>query len=199
MLAPLPVKYPEKYDVTKHDGKVYSLYPKNTCAAKCMLCMFSGGSGKMQYTMKVRGGGDFIDATNFKACGCLPLSPIPCCMYCGVGPCAFYGAHERSKDPATPNLYVGKGRVCAASCCDMCICCFHHDHDWFVLDDEHDGSSPEKAGYYTPGGKKGNPMTPPCIAGPCSCCDNTGLMINIEKGAGKPIKSKLVVPAKMER
>lgn len=190
-----------KFDVTPYDGKTYSLYHNGTCCSQLMFCLFTGGSYEFQYDLKVLDGGEQLDAHNFQVCGCLPMSPIPCCLFCGVGPCGFYGKHYRSKDPATPNLFIGKGGICQTPCCIMCM---HHDNDYFVLDVEHDGSSPQKANYYIPGGKEGvtpgfgNPFTPPCLAGPCACCDNSDFMVNIEKGKGGPVKGK-VAPQEMQR
>jgi len=191
-----------KFDVTPYDGKTYSLYHNGTACSKFMFCFFTGGSFQFQYDLKVLDGGEQMDAHNFKVCGCLPMSPIPCCLFCGFGPCGFYGKHYRSKNPATPNLFIGKGGICETPCCVMCM---HHDNDYFVFDADHDGSTPQKAGYYVPGGKEGvtpgigNPFTPPCLAGPCACCDNSNFMVNIEKGAGGAVKGGIVPSQVMER
>ena len=75
---------------------------------------------------------------------------------------------------------------CPTACagCDQCS----HNNDTFLVDAEHDGKSPEKAIYMTPGGDTGNFFTPPCLAGPCSCCNNKGIFGITELGVGKPVK-----------
>ena len=57
-----------------------------------------------------------------------------------------------------------------------------------MIDAEHDGKTPATAAYMTPGGETGNGFTPPCIAGPCSCCNNKNMFAMVVKGAGKPAK-----------
>jgi hypothetical protein len=44
----------------------------------------------------------------------------------------------------------------------------------------------------------GNGFTPPCLAGPCSCCNNKQIFAMVEKGKGKP-SSKVSPSFDMER
>ena len=141
---------------------------------------------KIEYTNKVIDA-DTVAGVNMKVCGCLPGSPLPCCMYCGVGPCA--GEFRFKRKEAGSNEWIGSGcpfAGCPNACanCDMCS----HNNDSFVIDAEHDGKTPATAAYMTPGGETGNGFTPPCIAGPCSCCNNKNMFAMVVKGAGKPAK-----------
>ena len=141
---------------------------------------------KIEYTNKVIDE-NTVAGVNMKICGCLPGSPLPCCLYCGVGPCA--GEFRFKRKEAGSNEWIGSGcpfAGCPNACanCDQCS----HNNDSFVIDAEHDGKTPATAAYMTPGGATGNGFTPPCIAGPCSCCNNKDMFAMVVKGAGKPTK-----------
>ena len=63
-----------------------------------------------------------------------------------------------------------------------CVCCSHAG-DSFTFTKDIDGSTTKKWGGFTPGA---NPVNPPCIAGPCACCDNKDFFITLEKGVPPP-------------
>lgn len=88
--------------------------------------------------------------------GIAPMSPCPCCAYCGVGPCA--AEWRFIKDPADPTKWNATGSVFACQTCEMCT---NHAGDTFVFDENHTGTK-EKPLEMVAGM---NPMNPPCLAG----------------------------------
>jgi len=91
-----------------------------------------------------------------KICGCIPFSPVPCCLCCGVGPCKPEFRFEQDK--AEPTKWVAVDSVFPYSCCTSCT---QHPGDFFYFDTEHNGSA-EKPMEMTAGE---NPMNPPCFWG----------------------------------
>ena len=67
--------------------------------------------------------------------GIAPMSPCPCCAYCGVGPCA--AEWRFIKDPADPTKWNATGSVFACQTCEMCT---NHAGDTFVFDENHTGT-----------------------------------------------------------
>ena len=103
-----------------------------------------------EYTNKVIDE-DTVAGVDAKICGCLPWSPLPCCTYCGVGPCAGEFRFKR-KEPGS-NVWVGTGcpfAGCPTACasCDQCS----HNNDEFTIDEQHNGKTAATAAYMTPGG-----------------------------------------------
>lgn len=176
----------EVYDMKQIDGDIHQMYPQ-TCPATVMIGMFTCCTMKIEYTNKVIDE-DTVAGVGAKICGCLPWSPLPCCTYCGVGPCAGEFRFKR-KEPGS-NVWVGTGcpfAGCPTACasCDQCS----HNNDEFTIDEQHNGKTAATAAYMTPGGTTGNGFTPPCIAGPCSCCNNKDLFGMVVKGQGPPVKA----------
>ena len=120
------------------DGKKMAMVPEGGCAT-CMFTFFSCGTG---FTGKVVMSPDGETATfsDNTVCFCLKPSPIPCCMYCGIGPCAMEPKMKKESD----TKLVGSGEsVIAAGCCKAM---FHNKGDVFEYKDGkwvmHAGSSP---------------------------------------------------------
>ena len=66
---------------------------------------------------------DTVAGVDAKLCGCMPMSPMPCFLCCGVGPCA---AEFRFKRKPGTNEWVGTG--CPfAGCPTACANCGEHD------------------------------------------------------------------------
>ena len=108
-----------------------------------------------EYTNKVIDE-DTVAGVDPKICGCFPWSPLPCCTYCGVGPCAGEFRFKR-KAPGS-NTWIGSGcpfAGCPTACasCDQCS----HNNDEFTIDDQHDGKTAETPAYMTPGGVRPPP------------------------------------------
>jgi len=145
-------------DIKSLEGKKYTMHPdRDSGCQQCMFCCFSCGSMLVTAENKVSEDGTTLLSTNYKICDIFPMSPIPCCLLCGVGPCAAQFKFVR--DPADPTKWNGTGQVVAGECCHAC---FNHEGDVFIFDDEHDGSSKEKAIMLIGGN---NPTTPPCFIG----------------------------------
>ena len=88
--------------------------------------------------------------------GLVPMSPCPCCIYCGFGPCAAEWHFVR--DPADATKWNATGSVFA---CQACETCTNHAGDTFVIDAEHDGTFEKPLEMHA----GMNPVNPPCIAG----------------------------------
>ena len=114
-------------------------------------CMFSGMfcgciapfTGKIVRDEK---GNDQITMTENTWLFCLPPSPCPCCMCCGVGPCAQKPRFIKETD----TKYVGSGHSLFAG--DCCVVCFHNRGDKMeVVGDAIEWSSGS------------SPFYPPCL------------------------------------
>ena len=86
-------------------------------------------------------------------------SPCQCCPYCGWGPMAgqWKWILKDGKWEAEGSVFVG----------ECCMCCTHHEGDWFLFDAEHN-AMPGKplVGYAGPAPcAGGNPWHPPCFDG----------------------------------
>lgn len=88
--------------------------------------------------------------------GIVPMSPCPCCVYCGFGPCGAEWHFEPVE--GDPTKFTAHG---SAFACQSCEACTNHDGDNFTFDADHDGTF-EKPMLMTAGC---NPMNPPCFAG----------------------------------
>ena len=61
-------------------------------------------------------------------CWCLCPSPIPCCLYCGIGPCAQVPKFKKESD----TKWVGTGESqLAGGCCTMCC---HNEGDTMMIE-----------------------------------------------------------------
>ena len=81
-------------------------------------------------------------------CWCLCPSPIPCCLYCGIGPCAQVPKFKKESD----TKWVGTGESqLAGGCCTMCC---HNEGDTMMIEGDKLVWSVGKS-----------PAYPPCLQG----------------------------------
>jgi hypothetical protein len=164
------------------DGVVFEMYPVGCCDEGCASCcangMFLGMTcGTMfccapQFTMTFAEDGKSGMGKNSKIAGCIPNSPVPCFMCCGVGPLAFQSPFLMEGDK-----WVGSGQVCAGGCCP----CMNNKGDWGTLSADADGSSVDKPHVMNPVSM----FWPPCI----TILGKDKVLFQItQKGVGKPTK-----------
>ena len=126
------------YDIEKVNGRYFEAYlPENpTCCMSCMFNTMTCGTQKMSMKFYVDkdGVGKGTEAT---VCGCVRLSPVPCFMCCGYGPLAMEPKSHRKEGT---DEWIGGGQVCAGGCCP----CMDNQGDFMIINDAHDGSTPEK-------------------------------------------------------
>ena len=143
-------------DIHSLAGKLMTMHPDpasglQTCMFGCLTCCTYHVTGVNKVVSDVE-----VHGVDFKICGIFPMSPCPCCLLCGVGPCAAIFKFKR--DPANPNRWVGYDSVFKGGCCSSIT---HHDGDNFIFDAEHDGTKGKPiemiAGH--------NQMQPPCFQG----------------------------------
>ena len=145
------------------DGKtfVFAVAEDAGCFMNCffntLTCEKCCGPATMIQHVKEKNGALDIWGGEARICGgCAPMSPCPCCVYCGVGPCAAEW-HFKSID-GKADEYTATGSAFKGGCCEMCT---NHNGDRFTFNADFDGSV-EKPMYMIAGM---NPMNPPCLAG----------------------------------
>lgn len=77
--------------------------------------------------------------------GCLRISPIPCLMGCGVGPCAFQSPGSFSETEGGLK-WTGDGPILSGPCCP----CLTNAGDWNTVTAANDGSTRDKYGEFYP-------------------------------------------------
>ena len=97
----------------------------NSMTCGTMTCCPSSVSGKVV----LYDDGAKSKMVENKVCFVLCPSPVPCCMYCGVGPCAQEPKFNRVSD----TLYEGTGESMMAS--GACVACCHNKGDKVELKD----------------------------------------------------------------
>ena len=144
-----------------HD-KIYVFQPADDapgffkCFFNVLICSPLGHSTLLQKVEEKDGKLD-VYGTDAKLCnGCAPQSPCLCTVCCGFGPCGAEWHFEPVE--GEPNKYTAHSSVFKGGCCESMT---NHNGDWFVYDEDHDGSF-EKPMLMTAGK---NPMNPPCFAG----------------------------------
>ena len=189
-----------KGDIKMMDGVVYQMYPVGCCDEGCASCcansmMIGMTCGTIlccapEFTMTFAEDGKSGVGKNSKLAGCLPMSPIPCCMCCGVGPLAFQSPFVIEDAGNGNSKWVGSGQVCAGGCCP----CMNNKGDWGLNSPETDGSSLDKAHVMMPVSM----FWPPCVNG--TCCGKDKVLIKItQKGVGRPTKGGGPAAAAMQR
>jgi hypothetical protein len=149
-------------DIRKIDGKTYVFTPADDAPAflkaffNCLTCSSLGASTLIQRVVEKDGKLDVYGHEAYLCDGKVPMSPCPCFVYCGFGPCAAEWHFEQVE--GEPTKFSGKG---SAFACQTCEPCTNHDGDFFIYDEDHDGSA-EKPLKMTAGC---NPLNPPCFAG----------------------------------
>ena len=149
-------------DIKSLDGKlhVFEANPDLPCIAKsifnCLACTPLGKATLVQHVVEKDGKLDIYGSEAMLCDGKVKMSPCPCTVYCGYGPCAAEWHFEQDKDE--PTKYTGVGSAFACQTCEMCT---NHNGDKFYYDADHDGTA-EKPMIMAPGK---NPMSPPCFAG----------------------------------
>ena len=144
-----------------HD-KTYVFQPADDAPGffKCFFnVLVCSPLGYMTLIQKVEEKNGKVDVygTDARLCnGCAPMSPCLCTPCCGFGPCGAEWHFEPVE--GEPSKFTATGSVFKGGCCKALT---HHDGDFFVYDEDHDGSS-EKPILMTAGK---NPMNPPCFAG----------------------------------
>ncbi len=134
----------------------------NGCARAMVLSFSCGTPFRATYKME----GDTLLWADATFCGCLSPSPIPCCMGCGFGPCAWVGRFARESD----TKYVGTGESYLAGGCLQP--CFHNKGD--IVEVTSEGLM------WSPGGTEVGPM------GCCGCPGLHGSCANFPCMYGKP-------------
>ena len=113
----------------KSNGAVFMDVPADTLADTVKRLTMLKLRADAAFTAK------WIDDTTLKTvdntlCFCLKLSLIPCCIYCGVGPCALEPTFHKESDT---KWVGGKESMLAGGCCAACcnnegdafeLCCF---------------------------------------------------------------------------
>jgi hypothetical protein len=171
------------------DGVVFEMYPVGCfdegCASCCTNCLWLNMTMgthlccAANFTMTIAEDGKTGVGKNATLAGCLPMSPIPCCLCCGFGPLAFVSPFKIEDAGDGNEKWVGTGQVCAGGCCP----CLVNTGDWGLNSPESDGSTPAKAhGMYPV-----SPFWPPCMNGMC-CGKDKVLFKMTQKGVGKPTK-----------
>ena len=134
------------------EGAAMEIYPVGCCYEGCASCCANGMCGKTcgtmyccapQFTLTfAEDGGKSGVGKNSNIAGCIPNSPIPCFVCCGVGPLAFQSPFVIVEEDAGNGnkKWVGSGQVCAGGCCP----CMNNKGDWGLNSPETDGSSPDK-------------------------------------------------------
>lgn len=168
------------------DGLVYEMHPVGCCDQGCssccangMFCFLTYGSHlcvSPTFTMHISEDGKSGVGKEATICGCLPMSPIPCCNGCGIGPCAFVSPFD-IVDAEGGKKWVGSGQVCAAGLCP----CMNNVGDWGLHSPETDGSSAEKFHRMYPV----SAFWPPCVNGMLCGKDQPAFKI-VQQGVGKP-------------
>ena len=137
------------------DGKLFGMgvHPDLGCVGACTWNMYSCCSpvvGKMKVTE------DTVSVGDVTLCwGLFPMSPIPCCLCCGVGP--LKPEWRMVRDPTDSTKWVsGTSGVLPYGCCNSMT---KHPGDNFVVDAAHDGSQAKPITMIA--GK--NMMNPPCF------------------------------------
>ena len=149
-------------DIKSLDGKlhVFEANPELPCIAKsffnCLACTPLGKATLVQHVVEKDGKLDVYGSEAMLCDGKVKMSPCPCTVYCGYGPCAAEWHFEQDKDE--PTKYTGVGSAFACQTCEMCT---NHNGDTFYYDKDHDGTA-AKPMIMAPGK---NPMSPPCFAG----------------------------------
>ena len=91
-----------------------------------------------------------------KLCGgMVPMSPCPCCTYCGFGPMGAKWSFVKAEGDA----WIGEGSVFEGGCCVMCT---NHNGDTFTFNPETANGTADKPMEMKAGM---NPMNPPCFIG----------------------------------
>ena len=141
-----------------------------------------------QFTLTVAEDGKSGVGKDSTFAGCLPMSPIPCCLCCGFGPLAYI-MPSKIEDAGDGNVkWVGNGQVCVGGCCP----CLTNTGDSGLYSPETDGSTAEKAHLFYPVSM----VWPPCINGIC-CGKDKASFRAIQKGVS-PVVKKGGVPAAAE-
>jgi len=181
----MPVEW--KGDMKVLDGVTFQMYPAGcceygcaSCCANSMFCFMTAGTYMCcapEFTFTIHEDGKSGVGKNATMAGCLPMSPVPCCLCCGVGPCAFVSPFKVEDAPGGGKKWVGTGQVCSGGCCP----CFVNTGDWGINDASTDGSTPEKYHNMYPV----SPFWPPCVNGMCCGKDQPTFRLT-QKGVGPP-------------
>jgi len=145
--------------VKAYDGKIFKFEPADSlpcCFVTFFKCISCDCIGPATMIMEVK---DETHSAGTKAMLCggvAPMSPCPCCTYCGFGPCAARWAFAKS--PTEEGKWYAEGSAFAGGCC---LACTNHNGDNFTWNDSSNGTA-EKPFIMTAGM---NPMNPPCFAG----------------------------------
>ena len=97
----------------------------NTMTCGTMTCCPSSVSGKVVLYED----GAKAKMVENRVCFVLCPSPIPCCMYCGVGPCAQVPLFNKVSD----TVYEGTGESMLAA--GVCTACCHNKGDKIEIKD----------------------------------------------------------------
>ena len=144
------------------EGKIYVFAPADDVPAffKCffnsLACPCLGQPTMIQHVTEKDGVPELYASEALLCGGKVPMSPCPLCVYCGVGPCAAEWHFVQVE--GEPTKFTATG---SAFACQTCEACTNHDGDWFLFDEDHDGTF-EKPFIMNAGC---NPMNPPCFAG----------------------------------
>ena len=149
-------------DIRALNDKLFAFEPADqapgslTCFFNSLSCSCLGKSTMIQKVVEKDGKLDVYGHKARLCNGIVPQSPCPCCIYCGIGPCAAEWHFEQVE--GEPTKFMAKG---SAFACQSCESCTNHDGDYFTYDADHDGSL-EKPLLMVAGA---NPMNPPCFTG----------------------------------
>ena len=126
------MRYPMLARAQDYDGKVIVPEFLNGCAC-CLFNFVSCGTmtccpGSAWGELKVTEDGAKI--VKNRICFCLSPSPIPCCMYCGFGPCAQVPIFKKVSD----TVYEGSGESQLGET-GMCTMCCHNKGDKLEVTD----------------------------------------------------------------
>merc|ERR1719482_1911314 len=80
---------------------------------------------------------DFYLPENPTCCMTCMFTTMTCFMCCGYGPLAMEPKSHRKEGT---DEWIGGGQVCAGGCCP----CMDNQGDFMIINDAHDGSTPEK-------------------------------------------------------
>jgi hypothetical protein len=77
-----------------------------------MFTVMSCGT-KFEGKVMLDNNGDRLTFIENRTCGCVPISPVPCFAYCGVGPCAMQPRFSKESDTKA----IGTGESVLAGLC----------------------------------------------------------------------------------